>query len=125
MTATWCMVECEVDKRSARAGSARGGQEHHPAQLTGIAPIHQRRAANGFAVPFGKPHSAAAGSVKLRLGDGLGNKGAEGFAKAVTLDRVTQAVQVNDQLVVARSPVMSELDWSCPHAVRLKGKLSG
>lgn len=119
------MVEREVDELPACAGSACFGEQDHPAQLANFAAIDQCRAAYCLFVQFRKPDATATGFIELRLGNGFRNKFAKGFTEAVAFNGIAQPVQVDDQLVIARSPVMSKLDWFCPHAAWLRGKIFG
>ena len=105
------VIEREVDELAACTRPACFRKQHDPAQLANIPTIDQRRATHSLAIHFCEPDAAAAWPVKLRLGNGFGYKFPERRAEPVTFWGIAKAMQVDDQLVVARPPIMPESDW--------------
>ena len=109
------MIERKFHQLAARAGPASFGEQHDPAQLAALAAIDQCRAAHRFAIDFRKPYAAAPRLVEPGLGNGFDDKVPERRAKAVAFLRIAISVHVDDQLVVARPPIMPESDSCSPH----------
>lgn len=109
------MGQHPVHQSAPDAVPARFGQQHKPAQLANLAPVHQRGTANRGAIALGKPDTAARRLAKLCLGHSLANKAAKGFAKAWPFACIAAAVHLNDQRIVAMPPVMPVNYRILPH----------